>query len=76
MNHGSKSNEAEEYKSDPKTSNKLEEIMSTVPKRKGAWLMFNDLYLYEGFLVQFIPVGRNLACSRPFQASTQRRDLE
>ena len=49
MNHGSKSNEAEEYKSDPKTSNKLEEIMSTVPKRKGAWLMFNDLYLYEGF---------------------------
>jgi hypothetical protein len=47
-NHGSKSNEKEDYRFDPKTHNKFKEIMSTIPRRKGT-LVSDDLYQYEGF---------------------------
>jgi hypothetical protein len=47
MNHGLKSNEKEEYRSNPKTHNKYKEMMSTIPRRKHS--LMGDLYHYEGF---------------------------
>ena len=47
MNFGSKRNEKEECKSDPKIHNKYKEIISTIPRRNGGWVV--DLYQYEGF---------------------------
>ncbi|KAM4097140.1 hypothetical protein ACJW30_08G158100 [Castanea mollissima] len=47
MNHGPKSNEKEECRSDPNIHNKYKEIMSVIPRRKGNWTL--DLYQYEGF---------------------------
>ncbi|KAK7835639.1 cytosolic sulfotransferase 13 [Quercus suber] len=47
MNHGPKSNEKEECRSDPNIHNKCKEIMSVIPRRKGNWTL--DLYQYEGF---------------------------
>ena len=47
MNQSLKCNEKEEYRFDPTTHNKFKEIMSTIPRRKAAWVF--DLYQYEGF---------------------------
>uniref|UniRef100_A0A7N2LV20 Sulfotransferase n=1 Tax=Quercus lobata TaxID=97700 RepID=A0A7N2LV20_QUELO len=47
MNFGSKRNGKEECKSDPKIHNKYKEIISTIPRRNGGWVV--DLYQYEGF---------------------------
>ena len=47
MSHAPKSNEREEYRSDSEIDNKLKEIMSSVPGKKGAAV--TDLYQYEGF---------------------------
>ncbi|KAL4612260.1 hypothetical protein ACB092_08G185600 [Castanea dentata] len=46
-NHGPKSNEKVECRSDPNIHNKYKEIMSVIPRRKGNWTL--DLYQYEGF---------------------------
>ncbi|KAK7857284.1 flavonol 3-sulfotransferase, partial [Quercus suber] len=40
-------NEKEECKPDPKIHNKYKEIISTIPRRNGGWVV--DLYQYEGF---------------------------
>ncbi|KAL0013305.1 hypothetical protein SO802_000374 [Lithocarpus litseifolius] len=42
MSHASKSNESEEYRSDSEIDNKLKEIMSSIPGKKGAAVA--DLY--------------------------------
>ena len=47
MNHGPKSNEKREYMFDPKTHNKYKELILTIPRRKGTWVV--DLYQYESF---------------------------
>ena len=67
MNFGSKRNEKEECKSDPKIHNKYKEIMSTIPRRNGDWVV--DLYQYEGFWCGAHDL-RDLVSSRPVHTST------
>ena len=45
--HAPKSNEKVQYSVDPKTHNKYRQLMSTIPRRKGAWGVHR--YQYEGF---------------------------
>jgi hypothetical protein len=40
--HGPKSTEKDQYRFDPKTHNKYKELMSTILRRKGTWVV--DLY--------------------------------
>ncbi len=71
MNYGPKSIEEEVYMSGPKTHNKLEELISTLPRGNG--LMFGlYVYQYEGFWHNsLILPRRTLVSSRTFQAKTQ-----
>ncbi|KAM4133647.1 hypothetical protein ACJW30_01G346300 [Castanea mollissima] len=65
MSHAPKSNEREEYQSDSEIDNKLKEIISSVPGKKGAAV--TDLYQDEGFWCPLARLEGTLRAQRHFK---------
>ena len=65
MSHAPKSNEREEYRFDSEIDNKLKEIMSSVPGKKGAAV--TDLYQYEGFWCPLARLEGTLRAQKHFK---------
>ncbi|KAL4602179.1 hypothetical protein ACB092_10G034900 [Castanea dentata] len=65
MNPAPNSIEKEEYMSDLETYNKFKQILSTIPKKKGAGLI--DLYQYEGFWYAFFHIPGVLLAQEHFK---------
>ncbi|KAM4125873.1 hypothetical protein ACB094_01G344400 [Castanea mollissima] len=65
MSHAPKSNEREEYQFDSEIDNKLKEIISSVPGKKGAAV--TDLYQDEGFWCPLARLEGTLRAQRHFK---------